>query len=72
MALSCGCELRPGLAVTPEMLQSHLVHTMEALVFWELIRRPSRDPMATLPMAERRIKVIEEIERLYPESKQGE
>ena len=37
MALSCGCEVSPGLPVTTAWLKEHYKHTFEALLIWELI-----------------------------------
>lgn len=70
MALSCGCEFKGGMLVDEELLKAHYKHTMEALIFWEMIRRPSRDPLATLPLAEARMKLLDAIEELYPEVKE--
>lgn len=71
MALACGCELRGGMGVSDETAQAHLKHTMEALLFWELLRRPGDDPTneARLKLSQARIAVIEAIEELYPEAK---
>lgn len=73
MALPCGCEIKGGMAVSNEMAQAHLKHTMEALLFWELLRRPSDDcsSEARLKLIQARIAAIEAIEELYPEAKSG-
>jgi len=60
------------MAVTPELLKAHMKHTMEAIFFWELIKRPGRDPMATAKLSQARIDLIETIEELYPEAKEEE
>ncbi len=46
MSLSCGCEIRGGMPVSPETLKEHYKHTLEALMFWELLMKPSSDPTA--------------------------
>ena len=71
MALPCGCEIKGGMGVSNEMAQAHLKHTMAALFFWDLLRRPGDDPTseARLKLGEARIAVIEAIEELYPEAK---
>ena len=70
MSLSCGCEFRGGMPVTEELLKTHLKHTTEAIFFWELIRRPGRDPLATMKLSQARIDLINAIEELYPEIKE--
>ena len=72
MALSCGCELRGGMPVTPDLLKVHLKHTMESVLYFELIMRPGRDPFATHRLSKARIELIEAIEELYPEAKEEE
>lgn len=68
MALCCGCELRGGMPVTEELLKEHYKHTMEVVLFWELIRRPGRDPMATQKLSKARLDLIDAIDELYPEA----
>ena len=70
MSLSCGCEFRGGMPVTEELLKAHLKHTMEAIFFWEMIRRTGRDPLATMKLSQARIDLINAIEELYPEVKE--
>lgn len=70
MALSCGCEVRGGMLVSPDMLKDHYKHTFEALLFWELIMRPGRDPIATSKLSQARIDLINAIDELYPEAKE--
>lgn len=71
MALVCGCEIKGGMAVSSEMAQAHLKHTMEALFFWEIMRRPggglTSEARQKLSLA--RIAVIDAIEEVYPEAK---
>lgn len=71
MPLSCGCEVQAGATVSPETIKAHFQHTLEALIFWELIIRrdlvgsPLRQD--TVELAEARINLISAIEKLYPE-----
>lgn len=71
MALACGCEIRGGAPVTNEMAQAHLKHTLDALFFWEILRKRGVDPAseARQKLVSSRIAVIEAIEELYPEAK---
>lgn len=71
MALACGCEVKGGMAISNEMAQAHLKHTIEALLLWEIMRRPGDDPAseARQKLILARIAVIEAIEELYPEAK---
>lgn len=71
MALACGCEVRGGMPVTPELAQLHLKHTLEAILFWEIMIRPGADPLseAKLKLHQSRANLIEAIEELYPEAK---
>ena len=66
MPLSCGCEIKGGMPVTQEMLKAHYKHTFEALLFWELIMQPGRDPLATIKLSEARINLMNAIDELYP------
>ena len=68
MTLSCGCLFSGGMLVSEEMLKGHYKHTIEALIFWEQIMRPGRDPLATANLSEAIIKVLRAIEGLYPEA----
>jgi len=70
MALNCGCDFRGGMPVTTELMKTHMKHTYEAIVFWELIRRPGRDVEATMKLNQARIDLINAIEELYPEVKE--
>ena len=71
MPLACGCDIRGGMAVSNEMVQAHLKHTMEVLFVWEIMHRPGDDPAsdARLKLSQARIDIIEAIEELYPEAK---
>lgn len=76
MALSCGCEFFPGQPVSIETLKNHYRHTLEALVFWELLfrkpntldKKPEPANLAKeLRLSEARIQFIEAIEERFPE-----
>jgi hypothetical protein len=70
MSFTCGCHVIPGEDVTPEMLKAHLVHTMEAMLFWELlIQRNGRSHrLGKLRLSQARQRYIEAVTELYPES----
>jgi hypothetical protein len=58
--LACGCELKAGQPVTIEQLEKHWDHTIDVLVFWELLlgaNRPDDDLKAKV--AEARLAVGE-------------
>jgi len=75
MSLPCGCEMVPGAPVSFEIVKAHYKHTLQVLLFWELIRRSDRrdvEDRATadmkLKLSQARIALIECIEKLYPEA----
>ena len=72
MALSCGCRFRGGIGVSPELLQEHYKHTMMALLFWETLVKPGRDPSATLDLSSARVSLMGAIDKLYPEAANGD
>jgi len=71
MPLACGCEVQGGAPVSREIIKAHYKHTLEALIFWELILRrgfsgePKRQD--TIKLAEARIALLDAIKELYPE-----
>lgn len=71
MALSCGCEIKGGMAVPKAMIQAHYKHTIEALLFWEIMVRPGEDRVseARHKLSQARIDLVDAIEELYPEVK---
>lgn len=70
MSLACGCEFNPGVPVTHETLRAHYGHTMEALLFWELMRRKDvTQDERHLKLSQARVDVLEAIDTLYPEAK---
>jgi len=70
MSFSCGCHVLPGSDVTPEMLKAHLVHTVEAMLFWELLGRRTSpaDRIGKVKLSTARQDFIEAVTALYPES----
>jgi len=73
MSFSCGCHVLPGSDVTPEMLKKHLVHTMEAMLFWELLGRRNPQENSRLKqfqLSEARMHFINTVTELYPEALQ--
>ncbi len=66
MPLTCGCEFIPGAPVSSETIKAHYKHTLEALMFWELlIRKGTRQD--TIKLAEASIALIDAIGEIYPE-----
>lgn len=77
MALSCGCEISPGGPVSLETLKAHYKHTIECLLFWELLKQKNQNPEArysidspNMKLSQARIDLIEAINELYPEARQ--
>ena len=70
MTISCGCEFVGGMALTPEKLKEHYKHTIEVILYWELIMRLGRDPLTTLRLSNARVEFLNAIEQLYPEVKE--
>lgn len=69
MALSCGCEMKPGMPFTLEALQAHYKHTIEALMYWELMHRQGViQDERHLKLSQARIDLLEAIDALYPEA----
>jgi len=74
MSFSCGCNILPGSSVTPEVLKEHLLHTMEALLFWELIgrRNSPADRIGKAKISRLRADYIETLMAVYPEAETKE
>lgn len=70
MSFSCGCDVVPTSRVTPEALRKHLVHTLETLLFWELVRPDNgHSPYASkIKLASARIAFMDAVAELYPET----
>lgn len=69
MSMSCGCEIRGGAPVSIETLRAHYKHTLESILFWELLRRPDqRRSEDGMKLSQIRIELIETIDKLYPEA----
>ena len=68
MPLPCGCEIKPGKKVDPEMLKKHHQHTLSAMLFWELLIRSgvtqdySPDSLAT-----KRAEYLKALGKSFPE-----
>ncbi|MBA7648709.1 hypothetical protein ES703_56497 [subsurface metagenome] len=73
MALSCGCELKAGAPIDYVTLRAHYRHTLEALVFWELIFRKDQDlSEGRMKLSQARFDLFRVIDELFPEaSKEG-
>lgn len=70
MALACGCAIRPGVPLGEKELKAHYKHTLEALVFWELMRREGTlQDDRNLKLSQARIDFIDALDALYPEAK---
>ena len=70
MALSCGCEFRAGEPVKYNVIRAHYKHTMEAILFWELLTREGidlSDARSKLNLA--RIDLMEAIDKMFPEAR---
>lgn len=74
MGFTCGCQVLPGSSVTSEMLQRHLVHTMEALLLWELLGRRNghSDRLGKLKLSKARLDYMEAVTSVYPEATEPE
>ena len=75
MSLSCGCEFRGGMPISPEVLKEHYKHTLEVLMFWELIMKPSSGPITrysidspNMKLSQARIDIFSAIDELYPDA----
>ncbi len=70
MGFCCGCTFIPGTPLTHEALKAHYNHTMETLLFWELMLRRKSDPSGTdtSKLSQARIDLINIIGELYPEA----
>lgn len=78
MALSCGCEIVGGAPVSVETLKAHYKHTMECLLFWELLNRRTKNPEVryeidspNMKLSQARIDILEAIDELFPEAVGG-
>ncbi len=66
--LCCGCEITPGAPVTPDTLKQHYLHTIQVLLFWELLGRQATPETADkLGLSQARTDLMKAIESLYPE-----
>lgn len=73
MLLSCGCEVRAGESIDLETIKEHYKHTIEAILFWELIFRKGKDlSEGCLKLFQARIDLIEAIDEMFPEASDEE
>jgi len=69
MALACGCEVKPGVPLGEKELKAHYKHTLEAMVFWELMRREGNpQDVRNLKLSQARVDFIDALDALYPEA----
>ena len=67
--LSCGCQISPGLPVSPEVVKAHKEHTLHCLFFWDLLLRPNATPEqreAREKLMEARLAYQEALDVAYP------
>ena len=69
-ALSCGCPVGPGMAISLEVLKHHYKHTIEGLLFWELALRQGEDQEQKIHLGKARIDYLEALEARFPELKE--
>jgi len=71
MALSCGCEIERGQPVPPELLKTHYKHTLDAIIFWDLICRLQTpvDSEKALKLSQAGIDLTKAIDELFPEAR---
>lgn len=67
MPLYCGCNFQGGAPVSQKTLKEHYKHTLQAVLFWELlIDRGKPQGEANLRLSEARIELVNAIDALYP------
>lgn len=59
----CGCTVAPGMTLTVDDLERHYQHTMECLLYWEIILGTASDPTVREKASEARIAIGEFVER---------
>lgn len=68
-SLVCGCEISPGMDISPEVVKAHKEHTFHAMFFWDLVMRRGATPeqvKAREALAEARIAYQEALDAAYP------
>lgn len=69
MRFRCGCKVETGQPIPYETIREHYEHTMEALLFWELIFRKGQDLFDDkTKLSEARIALMEAIDKMFPEA----
>ena len=61
--MSCGCGLQAGSPVLIEDMERHWGHTMECLLYWELIVGSGSDPALREKVAAARLAIGEFVEQ---------
>ncbi|KKL62075.1 hypothetical protein LCGC14_2188850 [marine sediment metagenome] len=70
--LACGCTIGPGEPMDPETLKEHFKHTASAIFVWEILhRRGQPQGEDEMKLSQARIDLLEIIQKLYPEVKEG-
>lgn len=68
MPLTCGCNINPGKPVSLETIKAHYEHTIEALLFWELIFRKGVDlTNDKAKLSQARLDFIDAVNKIFPE-----
>ena len=62
--LVCGCRMTGGMPVSEEMLQEHYQHTLQCMLYWELVMGADADKKLKLSMA--RIAYFDALQDLHP------
>lgn len=71
MALCCGCEIHPGGPIDQRTLKEHYKHTIEVLLFWELMRQKQESEVwleGKARLSQARIDILRIIDTLYPQT----
>ena len=67
MTLSCGCEMKAGVAITPRLLREHYKHTLKGMFIWELIMHTSQ-PLDKTRLSQARIEYVRALDELFPDA----
>ncbi|MCK9598682.1 MAG: hypothetical protein M0R06_06550 [Sphaerochaeta sp.] len=65
--LICGCKIEAGLPVSNRQLREHYRHTLQVLMFWELLKRPDSSTLAKTRLSAARSELFFAIDTLYPD-----
>lgn len=64
MTWPCGCDWAPGTHITVEARREHQVHTLAAMLMWELL---VFEPRSAANLAEARLAYLAALEERHPE-----